>query len=85
MSSIALHMLAVAAPAKDVTRANNALVLFLCVAVVLGILLAGVVLMLAAHRIRRRAAAAKPTENLPDPWRESAHRIYTPEAESPPE
>ena len=58
-----------------VARAGNAVVLFLVVAVVLGVLLVGVALMLATHRARRQSQSQQESPPGPDPWHESARRM----------
>jgi hypothetical protein len=77
-----LPIIAAAAPAGDAaTRASSALALFFALVFLLGLFMAGLVLIWAARRVRRTPTTKEPDDPPVDPWKESARRIepYVPD------
>lgn len=54
---------------------SRALILFLLVVSVLGLLIMGIVLAMIAQRLRRNRRPAAVSQPGPDPWREAAQRV----------
>src|SRR4051794_8662233 len=74
MAVVHLLMIAPAAPA-DHAAIRSWAALFFIVAVLLGVLLMGVVLVILANRLRRNRRRQPPEAPLADPWQSAGERI----------